>query len=57
MISQLEAVEGKRQSEVARKTLDNLIDSADDDVKILINQLISSIGEQVNEGSSYIFVF
>ncbi|XP_065899176.1 BAI1-associated protein 3-like isoform X2 [Dysidea avara] len=48
MISQLEAVEGKRQSEVARKTLDNLIDSADDDVKILINQLISSIGEQIS---------
>ena len=54
MISNLAAVEGKQQGEEALTTLINLINSADDDVKIRINQLISSIGEQVNEGSSYI---
>ena len=49
MISTLAGIEGCQQGEAARKTLNNLIDSADNDVKILINQLASSIGEQVNK--------
>ncbi|XP_065899174.1 BAI1-associated protein 3-like [Dysidea avara] len=48
MISNLAAVEGKQQGEEALTTLINLINSADDDVKIRINQLISSIGEQIS---------
>jgi len=49
MISTLTDVEGKHQGETAMKTLNTLIDSANDDVKVLINQVASSISEQVNK--------
>jgi len=55
MISKLTDIEGHQQGETAKKTLNTLIDSANDDVNFLINQITSSIGEQVSKGSSSIY--
>jgi len=49
IISQLSQVEGDRQAMIARKTLESLLKSADDDVKFLLNQVASSVGERVSE--------
>ena len=58
VISELSQVEGDQQAMIARKTLESLIKSADDDVKFLLNQVASSIGEQVSRykksNSSYV---
>ncbi|XP_065899170.1 BAI1-associated protein 3-like isoform X2 [Dysidea avara] len=48
VISELSQVEGDQQAMIARKTLESLIKSADDDVKFLLNQVASSIGEQMS---------
>ena len=47
LISKLAAVEGDQHALVARKTLGNLISSADDDVNSLLNQVASSVIEEV----------
>jgi len=47
LISRLAAVEGDEHAMVARKTLTNLISSADDDVSSLLNQVVSSVIEEV----------
>ena len=48
IISQLSQVEGDQQAVIARKTLESLLKSADDDVKFLLNQVASSVGERVS---------
>ena len=51
-MSRLAAVEGDNQVIVARKSLKNLIESADDEVMYCIHQAASSVGEQVNRNLS-----
>ena len=55
MLTRLAEVEGHKQAEIAKSTLTNLINRADDDVKQCINQVASSIGEQVNKNDSCVF--
>ena len=47
LISRLAAVEGDQHAIVARKTLENLISSADEDVNSLLKQVASSVSEEV----------
>ena len=47
LISRLAAVEGDQHAIVARKTLNNLISSADDDVTSLLNKVASSVIKEV----------
>ncbi|XP_065899172.1 protein unc-13 homolog D-like [Dysidea avara] len=48
LMSRLAAVEGDNQVIVARKSLKNLIESADDEVMYCIHQAASSVGEQIS---------
>jgi len=48
IISQLANKEGDQQAMIARKTLEGLLRNADDDVKFLLNQVASSVGERVS---------
>ena len=54
MISKLSVVEGDAQAANARRTLMTLINTANEDMKFLINNLLSSVGEQVGEEYNYI---
>lgn len=56
IISQLSQVEGDQQAMIARKTLESLLKSADDDVKFLLNQVASSVGERVSR-RNLLFVY
>jgi len=47
LISRLAAVEGDQHAVVARKTLLNLISSANDDVNFLLRQVASSVTKEV----------
>ena len=56
MISKLAAVEGDAQAVNARNTLMTLINTANSDMQYLINNLLSSVGEQVSENTQYMCV-
>jgi len=56
VISRLGQVEGDTHAINARHTLMTLINNANDDMKLLINNLMSSVGEQVsNLGISCVY--
>jgi len=48
LISRLEVVEGEEQAQESQQTLDNLLDSAKDDLKCRFVLVISSVSEKVN---------
>lgn len=52
VISRVGAVEGDAQAVNARHSLMTLINTANEDMKFLINNLMSSVGEQVSEECS-----